>query len=285
VLAELVMDAALRFLSTEVPRWQKENHCYSCHNNGDAARALYLARASRHAVPEAAVSDTSEWLRRPAEWSRIPGAPVAGSANLGRIQFAAALAEAVRSGDVREPRAVSAAARELAAAQAPDGSFPIDTGGMAGAPATYGTALATVVARNALQTLDARTHGGAIRHATAWIARAQPASLTDAAALLWGNPARRDCQSRLLAVQTAAGGWGPQPGAPAEAFDTALALLALSACKAPAEVIGKARSFLVRIQDKDGAWPETTRPPGSISYAERLSTAGWVTFALLTTNR
>ncbi|MGH9463409.1 MAG: hypothetical protein ACRD1X_19575, partial [Vicinamibacteria bacterium] len=34
---------AVRFLAREVPRWRAEHDCYSCHNNGDAARALYLA--------------------------------------------------------------------------------------------------------------------------------------------------------------------------------------------------------------------------------------------------
>ncbi len=29
---------AVAFLAREVPRWSRENHCYSCHNNGDAAR-------------------------------------------------------------------------------------------------------------------------------------------------------------------------------------------------------------------------------------------------------
>src|SRR3982750_1650529 len=45
MFAELVLQSALHFLSTEVPRWEQQNHCYSCHNNGDAARALYLAKA------------------------------------------------------------------------------------------------------------------------------------------------------------------------------------------------------------------------------------------------
>ena len=40
---------AVAFLSREVPRWSRENHCYSCHNNGDAARALY--QASRTGIP------------------------------------------------------------------------------------------------------------------------------------------------------------------------------------------------------------------------------------------
>ena len=34
---------ALAYLAIEVPRWSSEHKCFSCHNNGDGARALYLA--------------------------------------------------------------------------------------------------------------------------------------------------------------------------------------------------------------------------------------------------
>lgn len=34
---------ALDYLSREVPAWKKKNGCFSCHNNGDAARALMAA--------------------------------------------------------------------------------------------------------------------------------------------------------------------------------------------------------------------------------------------------
>ena len=86
-----------------------------------------------------------------------------------------------------------------------------------------------------------------------------------------------------MAAQTSDGGWGPQPKMPAEAFDTALALLALSQARGPAAAIERGRAFLIHIQDAEGVWPETTRPSGGISYAERLSTAGWVTYAFLMT--
>jgi hypothetical protein len=283
VLAELVLDAALRYLNAEVPRWQRENHCYSCHNNGDAARALYLARQRHYDIPAESLSDTTAWLGQPSQWGRIRGAPVAGSASLARVQFAATLAEANRAGVLRDVATLTAAARELLTAQANDGSFPVESGSLPGAPATYGTALATVLSRDALKTLDARTHARAIERASAWIARTQPANLIDAAALLLGAPGRRDCLDLLLAAQTSDGGWGPQAKLPAEVFDTALALLALTAAHGPAASIERGRAFLIRTQEPDGAWPETTRPGGGISYAERLSTAGWATYALLAT--
>src|SRR4029077_20585351 len=100
MLAELFLQTALAFLSREVPRWSQENHCYSCHNNGDAARALYLARQRGYAIPAEALADTSAWLLAPDKWDEIHGAPAASDKKLGRIQFVAALAGAFSSGGV-----------------------------------------------------------------------------------------------------------------------------------------------------------------------------------------
>src|SRR5947209_16193452 len=52
----------ISFLTREVPRWFRKNKCFSCHNNGDAARALYHAVRLGFAVPRKALADTSEWL-------------------------------------------------------------------------------------------------------------------------------------------------------------------------------------------------------------------------------
>src|SRR5215208_5730870 len=60
---------AVAFLVREVPRWKSENDCYSCHNNGDAARAL-IAAAARGFTVGAAMDDTLDWLRRPAGWNK-----------------------------------------------------------------------------------------------------------------------------------------------------------------------------------------------------------------------
>ena len=38
-------EKAVAFLSREVPRWSRQKHCFSCHNNGDAAQALLHAAA------------------------------------------------------------------------------------------------------------------------------------------------------------------------------------------------------------------------------------------------
>jgi hypothetical protein len=46
-------ERALVYLAREVPRWSVENKCHSCHNNGDAARALYQTK--RHSYFDTAV--------------------------------------------------------------------------------------------------------------------------------------------------------------------------------------------------------------------------------------
>ena len=278
MLAELFLQAALSYLSREVPRWSQDNHCYSCHNNGDAARALYLGLARGYRVAAEALTDTTAWLLAPEKWDEIHGAPAASDKKLGRIQFAAALAEAYRTGAVRDTRALRAAAEVLSAMQEPDGSWRVDTGGLPGAPATYGTALATYMSRRTLQTAGAQHFARATGRATAWMARAKPESTVDAAALLLANPGRGDCRAMLLGAQTSDGGWGPQAHMRAEAFDTALALAALDG---PPDAIARGRAWLVRMQEKDGGWPETTRPGGAQSYAEHISTTGWVVYALL----
>src|SRR5262249_30231137 len=94
------------------------------------------------------------------------------------------------------------------------------------------------------------------------------------------------CLELIRKGQTRDGGWGPYVSSAPEVFDTALVLLALSRLgdkEDSAELIRKGRTYLVKAQQPDGSWSETTRPAGGDSYAQRLSTTGWATLALLAT--
>jgi hypothetical protein len=288
---------AVAYLAQETPRWYAENHCFSCHNNGDGARALFLAAQRRYAVPANALEDTVRWLRDPAGWDRNPGNPGFSDKRLARIQFAAALAEAWRTGytskrDAVTLDAVSSAAESLVSEQERAGIFlgawKIDTGGVAGAPATYGSALATYMARRTLEIADARRFAQSIRRANHWLNSTLPQNVLDRAAILLALPDSAPKHlDALLVAQTSDGGWGPQLHAPAEAFDTAVALLALHGVGGAHNVdaaIERGRAFLVKFQLADGSWPETTRPAGFTSYAERISTAAWAAYALLITD-
>jgi squalene cyclase len=279
---------AVDYLSREVPRWSKENGCFSCHNNGDGARALYAAAGRGYKVPEAALADTTAWLLKPASWDENRGEGGVSDKKLARIQFASALAEAVESGRLKDRAALTRAAESLLSYQEPDGSWRVDVGG-AGSPATYGAALATYMARRVLQAGYREDFAEAMSKATLWLLRNTPRSAIEmASALLALSPAEPDarrCRDLLLASQASDGGWGPYPGSPTEPFDTAVALLALRKSEAAAKSIERARAYLVAQQQTSGGWIETTRPPGGHSYAQHISTSAWAALALVMTDK
>ncbi len=63
-------ERAIAYLAREVPAWSAKNQCFSCHNNGNAARALYAADRLGYALPEKALADTTRWPQSAIEQSR-----------------------------------------------------------------------------------------------------------------------------------------------------------------------------------------------------------------------
>ena len=302
---------AVAYLSQEVPNWQRESNCFSCHNNGDAARALYVAGTMSHAVPPAALEDTTKWLLRPLDWSEAKGAPGFSDLKLARIQFAGALTEAIQTNVVEDRGPLVTAAERLLEDQEEDGSWDVDVPGVVGSPATYGDTLGTYMARRTLQTAGEARFSAAIERADAWFLTATSSATVDVAAIALAlvdrlrSPADPDgstteaavrtkfCQvmEHLLNNQSSDGGWGPYPKSPSEPFDTAITLLALKGALNQQEGdrgtirqrITEGRAHLVARQLPAGGWPETTRPSGFQSYAQHISTSSWATLALLKT--
>jgi squalene cyclase len=160
---------------------------------------------------------------------------------------------------------------------------------MPGAPATYGIALATYLARRTLEISDPRRFRQSIARANRWFESAAPGNLLDRAAMLLAMPhspaVQAKCLDPLLNAQNSDGGWGPQFHMPSEDFDTAIVVLALGAVREPglpAKAMARGREFLVSRQLPTGGWLETTRPSGQQSYAEHISTSAWALCALLT---
>jgi hypothetical protein len=286
---------ALAYLSREVPRWSADNKCYSCHNNGDAARALYTAHRLKHSLPAKALDDTTVWLTKPEAWHKNGGDVEFKDDGLARIQFAAALVEAIDSGLVKERKPLLAAAELVAKDQRKDGSWQAQFGADVGSPVTYGTPLATVRARRILSRVDPDKYRDSIAKASEWLLKAPVARVLDSAAVLWGlegkdskeaTDKRRQCLETIRKGQSKDGGWGPYVNAAPEVFDTALVVLALASLpedKETREMLKRGRAYLIANQKQDGSWPETTRPTGADSYAQRLSTTAWATLALLAT--
>jgi Squalene-hopene cyclase C-terminal domain len=289
---------AVGLLAVEVPRWSRENHCFSCHNNGDAARALYEASRAGLRVPGQAIAGTTDWLREPAGWDHNGGDGPSSDKRLARVAFTAALAAATRTGSIRDGAALNDAAVRLARDQADDGSWTLAGEESPGSPAAYGRALATFLARESLAAADAVRFRSAIGRADDWLMRREIVTVGDASVALMAaavaaspsSAARRRAALALLGrAQSDDGGWGPYVTSPPEPFDTAIALLGLARCGDSSDstrrMIARGRAFLIAHQRDDGGWPETTRPAGGTSYAQRISTTGWATLALLATRR
>jgi squalene cyclase len=214
---------------------------------------------------------------------------------LADVQFAASLAAAVESGAVKDTWVMNAAASKVALAQAEDGSWPIDAANSVGSPVTYGSVLATYMAWDSLKHAPSPETSVAIQKAEKRLKAIKADNVPNASVLLLfvaGNRERATAEGIstsldfLRRAQTSDGGWGPYADSPPEAFDTALALLALVEFHTEAvvpEMVRRGREFLVATQLPDGSWPATTRPSGGRSYAQQISTTGWATLALLAT--
>jgi hypothetical protein len=288
---------AIAFLVREVPRWPRENHCFSCHNNGDAARALYAAKAAGWPLPAEALAETDLWLSQPNRWDHQGSDRVTSDKRLARLVFTVTAATAALVRSTRDISTPFSAAARLVEDQSPPGYWPLEGEDSVSSPATYGRLLATFLARQSLAATQAKRFQAAIARADRWLLNQDIVTVTDAAVGLMHcaklqSPESIDRRRRSLTLlhrgQGEDGGWGQRVLSPSEPFDTALALIALAGCRRSDEISGmiaRGRAFLIGQQLEDGSWVETTRPPGNVSYAQRISTCGWATLALLETQK
>ena len=283
---------ALGFLEEQVSSWPKENGCFSCHNNSDAAQALFKAKQFGWDVDVASIRSTMDWLSRPQQWDKQQGDPNVSDQQLADVQFSSALVQAVKSGVLSPDKWSSSVAYKLIEYQSPDGSWVIEKQDSLGSPAALGNALATLKAWTYLNHTPIDETSEALRAASAYLRNMPQESVSQTAAKLLfiresGVQAVGDAVlglEYLMRAQTTLGGWGPYPNRPPEVFDTALALLAMlphAKDERIAMIMSRGLSFLIAEQLPDGSWRETTRPSGEESHAQWISTSAWATLALL----
>lgn len=296
-LGQTPEERAVAYLAREAPAWRPGNGCFSCHHDGDATRVLMVARAQGLAWPEGALTSTIAWLEEPSGWEHNGGEGPFSDKKLARLQFSQALLTGIETGASDDREALAEAAEALAADQQDDGSWKIEGGAQLGSALTYGPILATGAAVRVLGAQDDdRRFGPAIQRARAYLAGVEPKNVFEAASLLCAADERavtgqqvEKCLALLRRGQAAEGGWGPFENSPPEPFDTAVAVLGLVKVSRSGKAVAadlddrlkRGREYLAATQLEDGSWPETTRPPGAESYAQRVSTTAWATLALL----
>lgn len=305
---------AAAYLTVEVPRWKAGHPCYSCHNNGDGARALIVA-SHRNISSGTALDDTVAWLKAPELWERKEQGPTT-FLRLSGIQFASALSALVDAGQADQVT-LERAAVIVASHQEEDGSWPIDPVGRTvsadhpdtppnlGSPAGYRTTLATAYAHIVLARANTDSVKPALARADVWLRNFKVETEIDASAVLLGLDRsvdseaiaqRRRCLDMLKRGQQPDGGWGPQTTLGSEDFSTALTVIALSKLRdtprlaVPAykkaqlrDAIERGRQYLLKTQLDDGSWQEKIRDGDTkkASYARRISTTAWTLRALL----
>jgi len=273
---------AAAYLSKQVAAWKGKQGCASCHHNGDAARALFLASHRGIDVGEA-LADTRAFLQNPSGWAANKGH--GDDEVLMRLQFAAALA-AEGEKDLNPSPALVETAKLLLADQTKEGTWAPDASDPPSSPVMWGTA------------------DFAVAQTDRWLRTVEVETVPDAAGVVLGLGVTSDVMADkqrakylnlLRFAQREGGGWGAEPNAEyATAFDTAVVLLALQQLESDPRLarstyrveelraaIDRGRTFLVEMQRPDGSWPETVRGASKSSEALRLSTTGWALAALL----
>lgn len=286
-----VIARGVAFLRASLEKWR----------SGDAIRALLEAGARGYDVGSS-LDATLNFLKTPAAWDQDKTPSGRDDKRLARVQLASALAVAERHGKAASTD-LEAAAKLLVADQAADGSWTLDQSQGLGSPATYGPILTTWSARTSLIASGMQPDNFTIVQADRWLRGLTVENVFDASSMLlaldltgdvMADGLRRTALGIVRTGQAENGGWGPDATTPPQVFDTALAVLALSALNVEPriarstyrpeellEAIAKGKAFIESQQRPDGSWPETTRPAGQESYAQRISTTGWALLALL----
>ncbi len=291
---------ARAYIIQEANAWYPENNCYSCHNHGDAVRALLLNDPDGTQLQSPAWDPFWQWLADPKQWMSDAAPESRESPILVRIQFGALLAVAQQNQRISlSPNKQRRFIQTLSDLASSDGYWAVEPTSQIGSPVTYGNPLATAMALGVFRQFALPSqHQDVAQRAATWIIGQNPRATVDLAAGIRilnqlddaanRHPQRSKWSSQLVSQQQPDGGWGPYPRRASEVFDTAITLIALSEGAPHADldpVLMRGQNYLRQRQEPEGGWPETTRPAGGNSYAQHISTSAWAFQALAALDR
>lgn len=291
---EAAIDRARRYLIAEEAAWRKDHRCFSCHNQGLALRAVWLAERQPSRLP--ADDPIARWVVEPGLW-QVENRLGENDQSMADLLFARTALTAHRRGVIRlTPQTLQQIAQRVASHLETGDRWPSDATSPLASPLSLGPILGTHLACRVLSEAAPEAYTALVSRCRRQLFSHTPRNVPEAAAQLWAissdwrqyQHAWHQAWTLIQQSQSLRGGWGPYAHSPPEAFDTAIAVIGLSEAighhcpdeQQIAAAIAKGRDFLLQVQREEGGWEATTRPPGRDSYAQHIATTSWALEAL-----
>lgn len=250
---------ALPFVEARGRAWIADRGCVSCHQVPSMLRSLEDAGARGFSVPRDFLDRTAEWSTHWEHWTNQGAKAGRTSAEASNVDtYSALLLTGAKVGAAwaEEARATLLRLQQPDGSWKPGGQLPLQD--KPGREQREVTTLWVLLALRA----DPSATEQATSKARAFLAGAAAATTVERLALELllaaeeGRPTDA-AKARLLAAQSAEGGWPWKIGGRPDAFGTGLALhaLARTGTAADDQAVGRARDFLLRSQKADGSWP------------------------------
>ena len=216
----------------------RENQCFSCHHQGDGARALASARAQGWKLPAETLDSSQQWLEKLEDWHHQKGDPNAKDPLLADLQFSMtrcsdAIIDGIRD---RIPPMVSVGGGAIVDPSERGRLLGLGVRAHSGNARCSRFSLGHFLAWRLLKAAAYPAFSSARERAEKWLLQIPIQHVPNAACKLLFVQERDQgaqgesilCLEFLMKSQSRFGGWGPYPGSPAEIFDTSLALIALA---------------------------------------------------------
>jgi squalene cyclase len=265
-----MIERGLTFLAKDNLAWKEKRQCAECHHAPFTIWALNEGKKRGYAIDEKVLADLTAWVVTKDHLAKLVAKPPKQE----QIEINEApllLALGIEAGDAKAtPDGLKGILTSILSDQDKDGSWKLsyEFRPIGSSPETLTTlALLALSAPNAP---DMGKEGKAAREkGLKWLGDVSSDGELQTAALrliLWRRLDRPSTEweplvKKLRSAQNADGGWSQTEKAKSDAYATGQVLYALAGAgvKPSDETVGKAQSFLAKIQREDGGWAMVSR--------------------------